>query len=415
MRRVLIVAYYFPPIGGIGSIRLARFAQHLHEFGWEAFVLAPRDTPHHSDEQLRYPEDHVVRSRSIELSRLGKALRRRSPTSGTASKEDNADGVRKQGLRLVFPDAQIGWYPGAVLTGLGLLRRQRFDAVFSSSYPMTAHLVARTLTRRVRGPWVAEFRDPWSDSLPVNSPHRRRAAHLERALARRATALVMPSPTWATHFGGVWGREVSVIPNGFDAQPNSASPPARPTLTYLGTYYPGRQNLAPLWDAVARIRRDPVRPPPRIRFIGDLPTEGREELSAAGLGDLVEETGIIPHEQAMQLFTRSSLLIASGESRANVIARGWIPAKLFEYLATSLPILYLGDPAGDAATMLARYPGCRVIAPDDRDGLDGALQTELAGARYERDVSGLSRRVRAQTLAGVLDAAAFRSRSARST
>jgi hypothetical protein len=73
VRRVLIVAYYFPPIGGIGSIRLARFASLLPDLGWEPTVLAPRDTPHATDPNLRFPEERVIRSRSIELSRLGRA------------------------------------------------------------------------------------------------------------------------------------------------------------------------------------------------------------------------------------------------------------------------------------------------------------------------------------------------------
>jgi Glycosyl transferase 4-like domain len=408
MRRLLIVAYYFPPIAGIGSIRLARFVQHLPEFGWEACVLAPRDTPHASDGQIRYPEEKVVRSRSIELSRLGRVAPRASGKPGAGGRMDRVGGVRRLGLRLAFPDAQIGWYPGAVVTGLGLLRQQNFDAMFSSSFPMTAHLIARTLARRVRGPWVAEFRDPLSDSLPLDSPHRRRAADLERALARRATAVAMPSPTWASYFGGRWGREISVIPNGFDERLDPASPPDRQTLTYLGTYYPGRQNLSPLWDAVERRARNSSGPPPRIRFIGELPTAGWAELSAAGVDGLVEETGVIWHDEAMQLLTSSSLLIASGHTNADAVAvaRGYIPAKLFEYLATSLPILYLGNAADDAATMLARYPGCHVIQPGDHEGLDAALEAGLAGDVYERRVDGLSRRARARALAAVLDSAA---------
>src|SRR3954453_12394648 len=70
MRRLLVVAYYFPPIGGIGSIRLVRFGEHLPDFGWDATVLAPKGTPHATDPELLYPEEHVVRSRSLELSRL---------------------------------------------------------------------------------------------------------------------------------------------------------------------------------------------------------------------------------------------------------------------------------------------------------------------------------------------------------
>jgi hypothetical protein len=100
------------------------------------------------------------------------------------------------------------------------------------------------------------------------------------------------------------------------------------------------------------------------------------------------------------------MLIASGEVNADVFARGWVPAKLFEYLATPLPILYLGNPSDDAARMLTGYPGCRVVRRDDHEGLDAALDAELAGTTYERDVTQLSRRARAETLARVLDDAA---------
>ena len=38
-------------------------------------------------------------------------------------------------------DPQIGWFPFVVAAGRGLVRGQRFDAVYSSSFPITAHLI----------------------------------------------------------------------------------------------------------------------------------------------------------------------------------------------------------------------------------------------------------------------------------
>src|SRR4051794_32912569 len=144
MRRLLIVAYYFPPIGGIGSIRLARFAEHLPEFGWEVMVLAPNGTPHAEDPQLSYPEEHVVRSRSIELSRLKRLV------PGVRGTDDGDDGVARGAARaagrLLYPDPQIGWFPGAIAAGRPAVRRGSFDAVASSSFPITAHLVASRLS-----------------------------------------------------------------------------------------------------------------------------------------------------------------------------------------------------------------------------------------------------------------------------
>src|SRR3954468_9547286 len=72
MRRVLIVAYYFPPLGGAGSLRISGFAGHLPEYGWEPTVLAPRDGAYYRDPQISFPERRVIRTPSIELSRAGK-------------------------------------------------------------------------------------------------------------------------------------------------------------------------------------------------------------------------------------------------------------------------------------------------------------------------------------------------------
>src|SRR5215213_7319329 len=118
-RRVLMVAYYFPPLRGIGSVRATKFAEHLPEFGWEPTVLAPSFGPDDEDvEDL--PVQNVVRSRSIELSRIGKrALSVGRDAGATGSHAGGAKGLLRSAAHryLYRPDAQIGWYPGAVWAG----------------------------------------------------------------------------------------------------------------------------------------------------------------------------------------------------------------------------------------------------------------------------------------------------------
>src|SRR5437660_10228195 len=114
MRQVLIVAYYFPPIGGIASIRAASFAKYLPEFGWEPTVLAPADTPHPPDPSLDVGgQVTVTRTRSLEVSRLG-----RRPASGRDNGETAAphqpvarsvpsSRLRRVMKQVVFPAPQI--------------------------------------------------------------------------------------------------------------------------------------------------------------------------------------------------------------------------------------------------------------------------------------------------------------------
>jgi glycosyltransferase involved in cell wall biosynthesis len=409
MRRVLIVAYYFPPIGGIGSIRLARFASLLPELGWEPTVLAPRNTPHATDLQLQFPEDRVVRSRSIELSRIGRAVPgARQPSQEAAGSPGRSlrGALRSAAHRYVFfPDAQIGWYPSAVAAGIRALRAEHFDAIYSSSYPVTGHLIARTLSRRTGIPWVAEYRDPWSDRLYRDHPYRKRAQALERAVARDATTVIMPTRTWAAHYGTEWDTEVALLPNGFDTQLPEHVEPARPTLTHVGSYYPGEHDLTTLWDALAQLRERSSDGAPRIRFVGHLPDSLRAEIAARGLGDQLESTGFVSHDEAMRELMSASMLIASGIPGEQPAKRGWVPAKLFEYLASGLPVLYIADPETDAAQIMTGHPGVHVIAPGDVPGALVAVDAGLNDGVHIRDVAHLSREAGARTLAQILEQA----------
>ena len=393
MRRLLMVSYYFPPLGGIGALRALAFAEHLREFGWEPTVLAPSNGAYFRDPSLGLGQGQVVRTWSLELSRLGK---RALGTGGDDVRPAEVGPVLARARTvarrcLYFPDAQIGWYPAAVAAGLRRLHRGGFDAIFSSSSPITSHLIARTLHRRARVPWVAEFRDPWG------AVEGGREARLERSLVDEASAVVMPSPSWASEHATLWRRPVVTIPNGYGSVP-PASPPRSDELVvcFLGTYHPGRQDLSAVWKALTAIARVT---PVRLRVVGEASPAMRAELRACGAESLLEVTGFLAHDQALRHTSSASVLLAAGPARVD---EGWIPAKLFEYLPTGLPIVWVGATPNDGASLLAGHPGCRILATDDLNGVADALRTE-AGKSYARELRGLSRGSRAQALAQVLE------------
>ena len=408
MRQVLIVAYYFPPIGGIGSIRVASFANLLPDFGWEATVLTPADTPHPSDPTIDVANVPVVRTRSLELTRLarlpgsGSGAVVTAPNQNAASRSAPARWLRHAAKQVIFPDMQIGWYPTAAVGGRRLLRERRFDAIFSSAFPITSHLVAKTLSRRTSAPWVAEFRDPWSED-PEFRPVAPAALRIEKAIASRATRVLMPTPTWASHYGELWGRRVDVLPNGHDEIPVEPISEA-PILSHLGTYHTGSHGLGTLWDALAALLAS-GEPAPRVRFIGELPAAAWREAEARGVEELVEATGFIPHPDAVRELASSSMLLASGFSSGAPATAGWVPAKLFEYLGSDRPILFIGDQDTDAARLVESEPGSFVVRPGDVAGTVAALRDGLMIERVERNRNRHSRTQRAAELARLLDEA----------
>jgi hypothetical protein len=409
MRRVLMITYYFPPLGGAGSLRALGFAEHLPEFGWEAIVLTPSNGAYFRDPSLEFRGGGVVRTRSLELSRAGKRVLRAGGDDEQPAAVGRLRSVPRALVRrwVYFPDAQIGWYPRAVVAGRRAVRDGKIDAIFSSSFPITAHLVARSLRRRSGIPWIAEFRDPWSARLSdAELPQRRRAERLERSIAAEASAVVMPSPSWSAEHTRRWGRAVVTIPNGFDAVPVAPPPEGELVASYLGSYYPGRQDLSAVWDALARVATRDRSRSVRLRVIGSVSEAMRSELRAHGVDALLEETGFVSHAEALSLAAASSLLLAPGPASGAPTDVGWIPAKLFEYLGTGLPILWMGDRPNDGADLLVSHPGCSLVGRGDVGRTCEVLEQALTRPRYDRTLAGLSRRDRAGELAALLESSA---------
>jgi glycosyltransferase involved in cell wall biosynthesis len=403
MRRVLVIAYYFPPLGGMGSLRVSGFVRHLPEHGWEPVVVAPREGAYHRDPELDVPHARVLRTRSFEISRTAKrALRTGGDDVAPAPVGGIRDVLRRVARTLLYhPDSQIGWSVPALRAARRELRAHPVGAIVSSSFPVTAHLVARRLAQESGVPWVADWRDPWSEMLPAGTLARRRAARLERRLAETASARVMTSPSWARHHEALWGRRVTAIPNGHDEPGRADSAPAELVVTYMGSFYPETQDLSGVWPAI-RLLDEKETAVHRIRFIGDLHPGLRAQLDAHGLGDRVEVTGFLGHGAAMERLRESAVLLVAGPRDASGLMRGQVAGKIPEYLATGLPIVYSGDPDCDAADVLREYAGCHVVASGDVDGLADALRASH-GATFDRDVAALSRRALAGRLAALLD------------
>lgn len=405
LKRVLVVAYYYPPIAGIGSLRLADLTSHLPRHGWLPCVLTPRATPHPHDQSLSSAGTEVHRSVSLEPTSLKQLMPNRAASGSTPSvtnTDPTAIDFSKRLASFMYPDPQIGWLPGALWTGRQLIRRFRPDVVFSSSNPITSHLIGRRLAKKADRPWVAEFRDPWADRLPEGHPHLERAKRSEARLARASSRVLMPSNTWAKHYSAQWRVDVQALLNGHDPVPPEPTAPKETTLTHVGSIYPGSQSFGQLWRVLAA-RRQRGLDVPRIQFVGSLPSAVLDEIASAGLGDRVFETGSVPHEKALDVMANSSALLAGGVDSNLPKDTGWIQAKLFEYLGSGRPIIYIGSAQAEAPRLLSEHPGCSVIEPSDTELMNTTLDNLELDERFSRDLTSTSRSHRAEQLASILD------------
>ena len=164
MRRLLIFAYFYPPLAGGGVHRVLSFTRHLPAHGWACTVVCAGERDFWvTDDSLvaAVPDDtEVIRVRGG--SGLSTWLRlRRDDAEGRRSVRVFAP-LRKIVDWCLFPDSYLGWAQRARATVQARIAKGDIDAMLSSSPPDSVHLAAADVARQTGVPWVADFRDPWS-------------------------------------------------------------------------------------------------------------------------------------------------------------------------------------------------------------------------------------------------------------
>lgn len=390
--RVLIISYFYPPFDCTASVEASKFTKYLHQEGWSPVVISTAsDFP--ATLPLEIPEENVHRTKQIDINLPVKRLvgRRRVAYSGYVTKESpRGRWMSRLGraYRQVvdFPDPQIGWYPFALAKARRTIRLVRPDVVLSSAWPVTNHLVAARVAREARVPWVADFRDLWTDNhhfqrLPPLSMLERR---WERRVMRQASVATAPSEEWAELLARRFGCPSAVIHNGFDPEdyPARPQPPRRFTLLYTGVYYPGSQDPSPLFEALRILKEKAIISSGdfSLRFVGRYVELLRPTAERLGIDDLVSFQGSVSHSEALTFQAEASVLLFL--TWLQETGRGWNSAKLYEYFGTRHPVLGVGPAEGAAADLISRT-GAGVVLNEHRE-----IASVLAGWIKEFRESG---------------------------
>lgn len=414
LKRVLMVAFHFPPLsGGSGIQRTLRFVQHLPALGWQPLVLSadPRAYAQTGSDLLsEIPPDTVVK-RSFAL--------------------DTARHLSVRGRYLGWmarPDRWMSWQWAAVRDGLQMIKTYRPEAIWST-YPIaTAHQIGAELQRRSGLPWVADFRDPMAQiGYPSDPAVWRSYQAIEACAFKSAARCVFTTPGAAQTYRARYpqfAKKVKVLENGYDEEsfaglaPEGALSPGKLTLLHSGIVYPSERDPTQLFQALAQV----LAPPdgrgashkvgfPRgqlcVRFRAPVHIDLLTALVAQyGLQDVIELCPPIPYREALAEMVRADALLVMQAANCNA----QIPAKLYEYLRAGRPLLGLTDPAGDTAGAL-REAGVDTIAPLASAPAIAALLTHFfknlaagcATLPHPQAVQQASRAARSLRLAELLD------------
>jgi glycosyltransferase involved in cell wall biosynthesis len=352
MRRVLMIAFHYPPAKVSSGIQRAlKFSTYLPQFGWEPLVLTavPRAYERTSNDQMgEIPAGMVVKRAACWDSGRHFAVKGRY-LGWTAE-----------------PDRWVSWWPGAVLAGLAMVRKYKPDAIYST-YPIaSAHLIGMTLKRLTGVSWVADLRDSMTEpGYPVNPRTWRIHRRIEQAVVKHCDKALFTAPgtlsMYSDRYPDIDASRWQVIENGFDEENFTAAeadfdPPPRQEnaplhLVHSGVLYPRERDPGPFFRAIARLKKDGEVSAENLRVT--LRATGSDDMYAAmlrelGIDDIIRLEKIVPYKLALQeMLGADGLLIFQGS-----VCNHQIPAKLYEYFRAGRPIYAVADPQGDTVRTL---------------------------------------------------------------
>lgn len=387
MKKVLIITYYWPPTGGAGVQRWLKFSKYFREFGWEPIIYTPSnpDFPITDDTLLKdIPKDLIILKTQItEPYDIYRKIMRKKKTE-TVNQGFLSEGKENTFLQsamiwvrgnFFIPDARKFWINPSVKYLSEYIKTNHIDAVISTGPPHSMHLIAMGLKIKYHIPWIADFRDPWTQidfysQLKLSSYADKKHKQLEHKVLTKASKVVTVSPTCASDLAKLGGREVNVITNGFDTD-DFESINNLVLLPGFMFHHTGAlnkdRNPYTLWKVLGdlciempELKKDLV-----LKFTGKTDAIVFESLKQHGLNENAQKTEYMAHSEVVKIMVQSPILLLPLNNTPN--NKGVLSGKLFEYLAANRPIFGIGMPDGDAAAILKETQAGTMCDFDDYD------------------------------------------------
>lgn len=388
MKRALLISYYWPPTGGGGVQRWLKMSKYFRENGWELSVYTPDlEVPPVEDKSLlkEVREDIQVVKQPIwepyDLYRKFTGKKKGEKVySGFITEGKKAGFAQKAAVwirgNVFIPDARMFWIKPSVRFLKSWLKDNAVDAVISTGPPNSMHLIGLGVKEATGLPWVADFRDPWTNidfyrDLHLNpisdAIHRR----LEKKVLRKADKVVTVSWSWGKDFEAILPREVDIITNGYDPadfEGEAVQLDEKFSICHLGSMNRDR-NPQSLWEVCAELKKEDPEFAKALEFklIGNVDFANLADMETLGLSENLNKIDFIPHDEAILECRKSRVLLLPINRTFNF--GGVLPGKLYEYMASGRPMLCIGDFSGDIARIIEGTK-CGLMADfDDKEKL----------------------------------------------
>lgn len=383
MFKVLVIAYYFPPMGLSGVQRTLKFVKYMKQNNWEPTVLTTAETGYYAHdysllEEAEKSEIKIVRTSAKDVNSL---------LSSKGTVKIPPEWLRKLLNRLsqtfFIPDNKKSWSKKVYSVAEKLLSEEKFDLIFVSGPPFSSFITAHKLKDKFKIPLVVDYRDLWFGNQFSFYPtfiHKILHKKMEYLCLKKSEKVIVTNrkikEKLLNYYQFLTFEDVVIIPHGFDPEDfdNLKVIPKdnnKLHLTYSGLFY---EFITPKYFLKAfkklTIERPDIASQFELHFIGHFRKENLKLIKKLKIESFIKIHGYLEHKTALiKLMSSDVLWIMVGESKnSDTISSG----KLFEYFGTKKPIFAM-LPEGNLKTNSQEYGASIISDPYDINNITQCL------------------------------------------
>ncbi|MAT89397.1 MAG: glycosyl transferase family 1 [Flavobacteriaceae bacterium] len=424
MKRVLIIAYYWPPAGGPGVQRWLHFVRNFEQFGIEPIVYVPENPMYPIEDASlseKVPDTVTVLKHPIKepyrWAQWFSKKKTKSLSSGIISEKKPS--LLERILLYVrgnffIPDARVGWVDPSVSFLKDYLSETPVDVVVTTGPPHSLHLIGKKLKAACHIPWVADFRDPWTTihyhkSLRLTKASEAKHKKLEAEILNTANRITVTSKVTKHEFQTITSRPIDVVTNGFEEVVSGEEYSLDKTfsIVHIGSLLTER-NPQILWKVLRELKEahPEFQKHLELKLVGQYSQEVLDDLTE---NDLIKNTtlvGYVPHKEAVAYQRKAQVLLLVEMDREET--KAIIPGKLFEYLSARRPIIAMGPDGSDVQTILQETKAGAYLLYSEEEKLKNKVWDAFKLYRTqdllvpEADISSFSRSELTRKMASIL-------------
>lgn len=376
MKNVLIISYFFPPLGGPGVQRISKFVKYLPRTGWNPLVLTVKEIEYIAHDQTLLEEiktTEIHATESIDPMRLLHLWEKYVIRNRSQLMYRSSSATQRSFWRDLFPiDSKIGWIPFAVKKGIHLCRTQRIDLIFATIGPYSSSLVAKQIAQRCSLPYVLDYRDLWQGKPDISYAtryHYQFSKKCEWKSLKSAAHVIVNTNSAREKLHSIYPQleksKTSVLYNGYD-KADFLNPPKKQNrktiFAYTGGFY-GKRTPFFFLQALRELSSEKkIMDSVQFQFVGNLVHSIQNQFQTFQPDNLISLIPQVDHQTCINYLIQADfLLLFIAKNDSEIV----IPAKLFEYFAAKKPILAMIPPKGEAAELIRKHQAGLICEMDD--------------------------------------------------